>query len=64
MVFYLYGLHYLIVKDIVAAFFKKLLFIWVCWVLMAAGELLNGHGGSSSLTRDQTQALCIGSIEF
>ena len=41
MVFYLYGLHCLIVKDTVAAFLKKDLFIWVCWVLAAAGELLN-----------------------
>ena len=52
--------------------FKKniYLFTWLHWVLVAAGGLLScgirtlscdTHVGSSSLTRDQTQASCIGS---
>ena len=43
LVFYLNGLHCLMVKDVVAAFFFffKDLFIWVCWVLVAACELLD-----------------------
>ena len=48
------------------------LFIWLCWVLVAAGGLLSSgmrtlscsmRVGSSSLTRDWTQAPCIGSAE-
>ena len=50
----------------------KYLFIWSCRVLVAAGGLLSCgmrtfscsiRVGSSSLTRDQTQALSIGSAE-
>ena len=52
--------------------FIYLLFIWLHWVLVAArwllscgmGTLSSGmHVGSSSLTRDRTQAPCIGSTE-
>ena len=47
------------------------LFIWLCWVLVAARGLRScgmqtpscgTHVGSSSLTRDRTQAPCIGSV--
>ena len=53
-------------------FFKKniYLFIWLCQVLVASGifscsmwDLQLRHVGSSSLTRDQTWAPCIGSTE-
>ena len=53
-------------------FFNIYLFIWLCQVLVAAGGLLSCgiqtlscgmHVGSSSLTRDQTQAPSIGSAE-
>ena len=55
--------------------FKKIfiyLFIWLCRVLVVACGLLSCgmrtlscgmHVGSSSLTRDGTQAPCIGSVE-
>ena len=40
------------------------LFIWLCRILAAASELLvQRHVGFSSLTRDWTQALLIGSTE-
>ena len=48
------------------------LFIWLCWVLVAAYGLFSCgmrtlscgmHVGSSSLTRDRTQAPCIGCAE-
>ena len=46
-------------------FFYIYLFIWLHWVLGAAGGLLSCgmHVGSSSLTRDRTQAPCTGSVE-
>ena len=41
------------------------LFIWLCRVLVEAHGLLSRgmHVGRSSLTRDQTQAPCIGSVD-
>ena len=54
------------------AFLFDILFIWLLWVLVAAGRLLScgmgtlscgTHVGSNSLTRDRTRAPCIGSME-
>ena len=40
-------------------------FFWLCWVLVVAHGIFSCglHVGSSSLTRDWTQAPCIGSTE-
>ena len=42
-----------------------LIFIWLRWVLVAAGGFLSCglHVGSSSPARDRTWAPCIGSVE-
>ena len=46
--------------------FSLYIYIWLCWVLVAAGGIFSLHCGvwlSSSLTRDQTQAPCVRSGE-
>ena len=46
------------------SFKKKNLLTWLCQIIVAACDLLMlQHEGSSSLTRDQTQAPCIGNTE-
>ena len=49
------------------SFFKNIcfyLFIWLCWVLVAARRIFYlWHVGSSSLARDWTRAPCIGNTQ-
>ena len=51
--------------DFHPPFFYIYLFIWLYRVLVVAHRIfiLLRHVGSSSLSRDQIQALCIGSVE-
>ena len=62
---YFFDIVYLIFIKRILFFKKNYLFIWLCWVLVAAGGLLSCgmHVASSSWTRGGTQAPCIGSVE-